>query len=116
MRNEKGKPDKIVAGNSPLTSGTPADWETVGRNIVAYAGRFWVKEEEGIVIHEVANVFIPSAKGSHTPRKVVFTEEGKKMALSIEKTVIGGVESRVEVSWERMVGNDYRSYPGKDGA
>ena len=96
----------------PLSSGTPADWESVGRNIVAYAGRFWVDETAQTVIHEMADVFIPSAKGAHARRKVVFSEEGTKMVLSVEKTTIGGVESRIEVNWVRVPGNDFTTYPG----
>lgn len=101
------------AGMLPDTSGTPADWEGVGRNIVAYAGRFWVKEAEQTVVHEMANVFIPSAKGAHAPRKVSFEEDGAKMVLSVEKTTIAGVESRIEVNWRRVEENDYTTYVGE---
>lgn len=73
-------------------------------------------EASQTVIHEMANVFIPSVKGAHAPRKATFSEEGKKMVLSVEKTVIAGVESRIEVNWERVEGNEYTIYPGKDAA
>ncbi|KAH7394885.1 Lipocalin-like domain-containing protein [Phaeosphaeria sp. MPI-PUGE-AT-0046c] len=100
------------AGMLPDTSGTPSDWEAVGRNIVAYAGRFWIKEAEQTVVHEMANIFIPSMKGVHAPRKVAFEENGSKMVLSVEKVEIGGVESRIEVVWRRAEQNDISVYPG----
>jgi hypothetical protein len=95
-------------GLSPLTSGTAADWETVGRNFIAYSGRYWVKDAS-TVVHEMRVCMIPRLVGARQERTVGWTERGE-LVLSVEGVEIGGEMCRVEVVWERM-GDNYGAKP-----
>jgi hypothetical protein len=92
-------------GLTPETSGTPADWEMVGRNIIAYSGRFWVKDES-TVVHEMSVCMLSRLKGAVQDRKVEISEDGKKMVISVDGVNVGGVECRIEVVWKREDNND----------
>jgi hypothetical protein len=93
------------AGISPLTSGTPADWEAVGRNHIAYAGRFWTEGDR--LWHELAVCSLPSMVGKVQERQVRFEEvdEVEYLELGVEEVVVEGVKRRVCVRWRRMEGN-----------
>jgi hypothetical protein len=95
-------------GLSPETSGTAADWETVGRNVTAYSGRFWVKDED-TVMHELGVCFLSRFSGAVQERKVEFGEGGREMVLSVDGVNIGGVDCRIEVQWKRMEDNNIRA-------
>jgi hypothetical protein len=94
------------AGISPLTSGTAADWETVGRNFIGYSGRFWVKDERTIM-HELAVCNIPRMRGVVQERTVRFEEVGgvEFLCLGMDEVEVEGVKRKVEVRWKRMEGN-----------
>jgi hypothetical protein len=92
-------------GLTPETSGTEADWAAVGRNIIAYSGRFWVKDET-TVVHEMGVCMLSRLTGAVQERKVSFSEGGKKMVISVDGVDVGGVECRIEVVWKRAEDND----------
>jgi hypothetical protein len=93
------------AGISPLTSGTPSDWETVGRNHIAYSGRFWTKGDR--LWHELAVCSIPSQVGKVQERKVRFEKvNGEKyMELGVDEVLIEGLKRKVCVRWKKMSDN-----------
>jgi hypothetical protein len=93
-------------GISPQTSGTPADWEQVGRNFIAYSGRFWIKDE-GTIMHELGVCNVPRMVGFVQERSVRCEEvDGEEeLCLGVESVEVDGVARRVQVRWRRMEGN-----------
>lgn len=95
-------------GILPDTSGTPADWEQVGRNFIAYSGRFWVEESEGKewVWHELSVCSLPGMVGKKARRSVEMEGEGGEVVLrlGVEGLEVEGVERRVEVVWRKVGG------------
>jgi hypothetical protein len=94
------------AGISPLTSGTPADWETVGRNQIAYSGRFWTKGDR--LWHELGVCSIPSQVGKVQERKVRFEDVDGEMylELGVDEVLVQGVKRKVCVRWRKMGSNE----------
>ncbi|KAH7068948.1 Lipocalin-like domain-containing protein [Paraphoma chrysanthemicola] len=96
-------------GIAPDTSGTPSDWEQVGRNFIAYSGRYWVSEEEGkeVLWHELDVCSIPRMVGMVQKRKAQLDEvDGASILnLGVDGLVLDGVDCKVEVKWKRVEDN-----------
>jgi hypothetical protein len=102
-------------GLTPLLVGTPADWETVGRNFIAYSGRFFLDDSgaEPVLWHEMSVCMIPRMVGSVSKRVVRIKEvDGAlTMNLGIDEALIGGVKSVVKVEWKKSADNDFNKLP-----
>ena len=97
------------AGIFPDTSGTPQDWEALGRNFIAYSGRFWSGESEGkeCVWHEMSVVNLPSFVGKVQKRVVGMEEKDGEvyLHLGVEEVEIEGVKRAIKVVWKKMASN-----------
>jgi hypothetical protein len=94
------------SGVSPQTTGSAADWEQVGRNFIAYSGRFWVKDERTIV-HEMAVCNVPRMVGFVQERTARFEDvDGtEELCLGVDSVEVEGVARKVHVRWRRMEDN-----------
>jgi len=96
-------------GISPETSGTPADWEAVGRNFIAYSGRFWIDASgaEPCLWHEMSVCNVPGMVGLVQKRLVrMEVENGTTyLSLGVESVELEGVTRAVKVVWKKMGDN-----------
>ncbi|KAF2032451.1 hypothetical protein EK21DRAFT_87054 [Setomelanomma holmii] len=105
-------------GLAPDTSGTLEDWELVGRNFIAYSGRYWVADDEEtgreVVWHEMSVCSLPSLRGVVAKRSARLEEvDGVKvLTLGVEGVELGGEECEVEVVWRRCEDNAGTKMPG----
>jgi hypothetical protein len=96
-------------GIAPDTSGTPDDWEQVGRNFIAYSGRYWVNEEDGaeVLWHELDVCSLPRMVGMVQKRRVELedVDGARVLNLGVEGLELGGMECNVAVKWKRVENN-----------
>jgi hypothetical protein len=97
-------------GLTPETSGTAADWAAVGRNVIAYSGRFWIRDEQ-TVVHELGVCVLPRLVGAVQERRVEFAHDGREMVLSVDGVDVGDVKCKIEVVWKREGDNDVTKTP-----
>ncbi|KAJ4369815.1 hypothetical protein N0V83_005579 [Neocucurbitaria cava] len=105
-----------------ITSGTDAEWASVGKNFVAYSGRFWLDErggskgEEPLLLHEMSVSNLPKLVGQVQRRTVrVSEEEGgvRYLHLGVDRMEVEGEMRVVEVLWRRREYNAAAQVPAK---
>lgn len=105
------------ASGDGISSATEAEWADVGRNFVAYTGRFFLDENkaEPLLLHEMRVSNIPRLVGDVQRRTVRITEEGERylhLGVKGESLVMG--EMRViAVKWKRMPENQLKTPPAR---
>jgi catechol 1,2-dioxygenase len=79
---------------------TDADRAEAARGYGAYAGRFDVDAEAGVVRHHVETALIPNRVGVTLERAFVF--DGDRLTLSPRRFTRGGVEVARSLVWRRV--------------
>lgn len=95
-----------------LASGTDAEWAAVGKNFVAYSGRFWLDETGGsqgepLLLHEMSVSNLPRLVGQ-VQRRTVFmsVEDGVRyLHLGVKRMEVEGEIREVKVKWRRFEDN-----------
>jgi hypothetical protein len=111
-----GQPN--FATGDGISSATEAEWAEVGRNYVAYTGRFFLDESkaEPLLLHEMRYSNIPRLVGDIQRRTVEVTDEegGSYLNLGVkgESSVMGEMRV-VKVRWKRMEDNKEKTPPSR---
>lgn len=94
------------------SSGSDAEWAQVGKNYVAYTGRFFLDEagdSQGPVLkHEMRSSNLPYLVGDIQRRlcKIVDESDGKYLVLSLGETMkVFGEDRMIRVRWRRLPDN-----------
>lgn len=96
-----------------ISSGTASEWAEVGRNFVAYSGRFWLDEAGGsrgepLLLHEMSVSNLPKLIGQ-VQRRTVNVECGQDgvryLNLGVERMLVDGEVRVVRAKWRRMNNN-----------
>ncbi|KAF2748665.1 hypothetical protein M011DRAFT_476061 [Sporormia fimetaria CBS 119925] len=106
------------ASGDGISSATEAEWADVGRNYVAYAGRFFLDERkaEPLLLHEMRVSNIPRLVGDVQRRTVEMTmEDGVHyLHLGIKgESMVNGEMRIVKLKWKRMPDNHMTPPPPK---
>ncbi|KAH7392987.1 Lipocalin-like domain-containing protein [Pyrenochaeta sp. MPI-SDFR-AT-0127] len=108
-------------GGDGISSGTESEWADVGKNFVAYSGRFWLDETGGskgepLLLHEMSVSNLPKLVGQ-VQRRTVNVEEGaggvRYLNLGVERMLVKGEVRVVRVRWKRMNDNVGAKPPAK---
>jgi hypothetical protein len=105
-------------GSDGVSVATDAEWAGVGKNYVAYTGRFFLDEsgDEVFLNHEMRYSNLPNLNGDVQRRLVTITDEadGRFLNLGVKGEMdIGGEKRIVKVKWKRMEQNDQTKPPAK---
>lgn len=100
--------------------GSESQWARVGKNYIAYTGRYFLDEagdDQGIMlVHEMRNSNMPRLVGDRQRRLCEIKDEegGRYLYLSVGETVKQGGEDRfVLVRWRRLEDNQETREPAK---
>lgn len=104
----------LTPGQKPFNreAGSEADWSQVGKNYVAYTGRFFLDEagdSQGPVLkHEMRTSNTPSLVGDIQRRlcQIVDESDGRYLILSLGQPVkVYGEDRMIRVRWRRLPDN-----------
>ena len=99
-------------------AGSDAEWAKVGKNYVAYTGRFFLDEQgddQGILlVHEMRNSNMPRLVGDRQRRLCEIKDEsdGRYLYLRVGEPIkLGGEDRLAVVRWKRLEDNQETREP-----
>jgi hypothetical protein len=100
--------------------GSDEEWAQVGRNYIAYTGRFYLNEngEEPVLVHSMQVSNLPSLLGDRQRRLVSITDEegGRFLNLAPDSATLAKMGCKsMKARWRRLPDNLATSPPESEG-
>lgn len=79
---------------------TADEYASAAQRFIAYAGRFTIESEDGLVTHHIDVSLFPNWEGQAQPRQLTM-EDDRLVIVASERTAADGRPFHVELHWSR---------------